>query len=187
MVHVLNYLNSWTACFQVEEVRSFLPHECCSILGDVRGYFQYHSCSGNFCKNISSITYLRLVKTTCSDSWQHNNAAFHRLKSRVSRQLFYTACMKFPKGTHSFHTQIRLQRGYYFSQTSQCLSILLGTIPFKLSFSFCIFNSFVIRFPSLSTKCNAVVTAHLKHTSSSFFMLIIAFLLVTGSFVCSLM
>src|SRR5215469_2800139 len=58
-----------------------------------------------------------------------------------------------------------------------------NSMPFQLNFSDCILNIFVILSESLSTGFNALVIHHFKHSSSSFFILIIAFLLakIAGS------
>ena len=52
-----------------------------------------------------------------------------------------------------------------------------NSIPSQSNSSDCFRSSFVTRWGSLSTGFRALVTAHLKHSSSSFFMLIRAFLI----------
>src|SRR5215469_3517810 len=92
-----------------------------------------------------------------------------------------------------------MYRGYIFSSyPNKFMQILLflshlliilasgatgNSMPFQLNFSDCILNIFVILSESLSTGFNALAIHHLKHSSSSFFILIIAFLLakIAGS------
>src|SRR5688572_16279631 len=56
-----------------------------------------------------------------------------------------------------------------------------NSIPYQLSSSDCLISSFVILYECSSTGFKALVTHHLKHSSSSFFILIIAFLLAKYS------